>query len=113
MTTGSYELEFDMGEYFAARGAELSEPAFLGTVVFAFLFYPRLGLVPTAFVVAGLNAAVGTCLIFFTERVGPQDRRLHHRLLACQTVLLAAAAVGLTFSAQISEFGIGLYLKTQ
>jgi len=33
MTTGSYELEFDMGEYFAAKGAELSEPAFLGTVV--------------------------------------------------------------------------------
>ena len=36
MMTGSYELEFDMGEYFAASGAELSDPAFLGTIVIRF-----------------------------------------------------------------------------
>ncbi len=33
LTTGTYELEFDIGEYFGAKGAELSGPAFLGTVV--------------------------------------------------------------------------------
>ena len=33
---GSYELEFDMGEYFSARGADLSTPIFLNTVVIRF-----------------------------------------------------------------------------
>ena len=31
--TGQYELEFDIGDYFAGRGASLSEPRFLDTVV--------------------------------------------------------------------------------
>ena len=34
--TGIYELEFDIGEYFRQRGARLSEPAFLDTVVIRF-----------------------------------------------------------------------------
>jgi 5-hydroxyisourate hydrolase len=34
--TGSYELEFDVGEYFQGRGAELAEPAFLDTVIIRF-----------------------------------------------------------------------------
>lgn len=36
LTAGSYELEFDVGDYFRARGAELSDPAFLDTVVIRF-----------------------------------------------------------------------------
>ena len=36
--------------------------AFAGTVLFAFLFYPRVGLIPTAFIVASLNATVGVLL---------------------------------------------------
>lgn len=36
MTTGSYELEFDIAEYFAASGTALSQPPFLGTVVIRF-----------------------------------------------------------------------------
>ena len=35
-TTGTYELEFDVGEYFQRRGAELAEPAFLDTVIIRF-----------------------------------------------------------------------------
>jgi 5-hydroxyisourate hydrolase len=34
--TGTYELEFDVGEYFRRRGAELAEPAFLDTVIVRF-----------------------------------------------------------------------------
>lgn len=34
--SGSYELEFDIGDYFAARGVELADPVFLGTVVIRF-----------------------------------------------------------------------------
>ena len=33
LETGSYELEFDIGAYFAASGAEVAEPPFLDTVV--------------------------------------------------------------------------------
>lgn len=36
MKTGRYELEFDIGEYFRARGNDLAEPAFLDTVVLRF-----------------------------------------------------------------------------
>ena len=36
LVTGEYELEFDIGDYFRSRGAELDDPAFLGTVVIRF-----------------------------------------------------------------------------
>ena len=36
MATGTYELEFDIGDYFRARGVELADPAFLDTVVIRF-----------------------------------------------------------------------------
>ena len=36
MVTGPYELEFDVGSYFRARGTELAEPPFLDTVVIRF-----------------------------------------------------------------------------
>ena len=34
--TGTYELEFDIGEYFARRDAEVAKPPFLDTVVIRF-----------------------------------------------------------------------------
>jgi 5-hydroxyisourate hydrolase len=36
MRTGTYELEFDIADYFVALGAAVGEPAFLGTVVIRF-----------------------------------------------------------------------------
>ncbi len=36
LVAGSYELEFDIGDYFAANGVKVSEPAFLNTVVIRF-----------------------------------------------------------------------------
>ena len=36
MRTGTYELEFDVGEYFARLGAQVDNPAFLDTVVLRF-----------------------------------------------------------------------------
>lgn len=36
MGTGTYELEFDVGEYFARLGAAVDDPAFLDTVVIRF-----------------------------------------------------------------------------
>lgn len=36
MRTGPYELEFDIGAYFSARGTSVDEPPFLDTVVIRF-----------------------------------------------------------------------------
>jgi len=36
MRSGTYELEFDVGRYFADRDTPVDEPAFLGTVVIRF-----------------------------------------------------------------------------
>lgn len=36
MQAGTYELEFDIGEYFAAQGVTASNPPFLNTVVIRF-----------------------------------------------------------------------------
>jgi len=36
MITGSYELEFDIGDYFKGRNAVVDDPAFLDTVVIRF-----------------------------------------------------------------------------
>ncbi len=36
MTTGTYELEFDIGAYFSGQGNPLSDPPFLDTVVLRF-----------------------------------------------------------------------------
>ena len=40
MQAGTYELEFDIGEYFAAQGAMVSVPPFLNTVVIRFAVNP-------------------------------------------------------------------------
>ena len=36
MHTGTYELEFDVGAYFASQGVAIGSPPFLGTVVLRF-----------------------------------------------------------------------------
>lgn len=36
MVSGTYELEFDIGDYFRDQGADVGEPAFLDTVVIRF-----------------------------------------------------------------------------
>ncbi|MBU2677153.1 MAG: hydroxyisourate hydrolase [Gammaproteobacteria bacterium] len=36
LQTGTYELEFDIGDYFASRAEDLDDPAFLDTVVIRF-----------------------------------------------------------------------------
>lgn len=36
MKSGTYELEFDIGDYFATRAASVDDPAFLDTVLIRF-----------------------------------------------------------------------------
>lgn len=39
LVTGQYELEFDIGNYYRARGMELEDPAFLDTIVIRFALH--------------------------------------------------------------------------
>ncbi len=84
--------------------------AFLGTVTFAFFFYPRLGLIPTTFVVAALNAAVGLSLGAFRRRVEPSVRPRHRRLLGVQAALLLVLVGCIVAAPSINEFSLDLYL---
>ena len=84
--------------------------AFCGTVVFAFLFYPIVGLVPTAFCVASLNAAVGIGLLTQASKVGPRERRQYRTLIGLQSVLFAVLAACLVTANDINELFLRYYL---
>jgi spermidine synthase len=85
--------------------------AFIGTVLFAFLFYPILGLIPSAFLVGSLNALSGLTLYNFRETVQKEDKSLFFTMLFCVALLFGILVVSLIFSKPISEYLINLYLK--
>lgn len=84
--------------------------AFVGTVVFALFFYPVLGLIPTSFVVAIMNAFVGVLLFVHWRSVQEDRRRVYGALLGVQAVLLAALMVCINVADAISNVLMGLYL---
>lgn len=84
--------------------------AFSGTVVFAFVFYPVVGLIPTAFLVALLNAFVGVLLLTQRPRVHEDRRRQYGALLGVQAALFATLAVCSNFADRISELFLRQYL---
>lgn len=84
--------------------------AFAGTVVFAFLFYPVIGLVPTAFMVALINALVGVALTTQTRRVSTDKRTEYRTLLGVQAALAVVLIVCLTRAGGINEWFLGRYL---
>ena len=84
--------------------------AFAGTIVFAFLFYPRVGLIPTAFIVALLNAFVGVALATQARKVSEERTTEYWTLLSFQSALIAALLVCLPQADVINEWFIGRYL---
>ncbi len=84
--------------------------AFCGTVAFAFVFYPRFGLVPTAFFVALINALVGVCLYTQRHRVHEAGRRGYATLLGVQAVLFVVLAVLVQASDRVNELFLRFYL---
>lgn len=84
--------------------------AFSGTVVFAFFFYPIVGLIPTAFVVGLLNAFVGVLLLTQWQRVHEDLRRQYGTLLGVQAGLFATLVVCIHFADSISELFLRQYL---
>lgn len=86
--------------------------AFFGTVVFAFAFYPALGLIPTAFLVASLNALVGVALWTQSDKVQGGERRQFRALVVVQAVMLVVLAACLTRSGDINEIFLKYYLRS-
>jgi len=84
--------------------------AFLGTLVFAFLFYPKIGLIPTAFFVGSLNAFGGILLFTQRDNISKEMRKSYYVLLIGECLLFIAVVACLIFSSGISEYFINLYL---
>jgi spermidine synthase len=84
--------------------------AFAGTVVFAFVFYPHVGLLATAFSVAALNAVVGLALITLAEQVRSELRFQYHALLGAQGTLFVLLVSGLGVVRHLDEFLTRRYL---
>jgi len=86
--------------------------AFFGTVVFAFVFYPIVGLIPTAFLVASLNAAVGIGMLTQSKKVNPGERPQFRMLMAVQSVLLIVLVMCLVRAGDINELFLKYYLRS-
>lgn len=80
--------------------------AFLGAILFAFYFYPTLGLVASTFVLGLLNALVG----IYIGILYPDKR--NEVLEASLIVVAALLIVGLFFSHTLTEFFVTIYLLT-
>ncbi len=86
--------------------------AFFGTVVFAFVFYPIVGLIPTAFFVATLNAVVGVALLTQASKVQSHEHRQYRTLIAVQSVLLIVLVACLSTAGTINELFLRYYLES-
>ncbi len=84
--------------------------AFLGTMVFAFVLYPYVGLVPTAFTVAFLNATVGVFLLTQAKYVDESEKRQYRAMLWLVAALVLVLGYCLIDSEHISELVLKSYL---
>ena len=84
--------------------------AFAGTIVFAFVFYPIVGIIPTSFIVAFCNAAVGVALLTQAENVDSADKPLYRIMLGIIAILGLGLGFCLLFAASISDFVTDIYL---
>ena len=84
--------------------------AFLGTMIFAFVLYPFVGLVPTAFMVAFLNAVVGVSLLSKAEHVGDSEKGQYRVTLGIVSLMAIILGVCLFASTQITELVLKTYL---
>ncbi|MBF0522786.1 MAG: hypothetical protein HQL24_07005 [Candidatus Omnitrophica bacterium] len=79
--------------------------AFLGTIAFAFIFYPRLGLIPSSLLVGTMNALIGILLF---KAAGD---KLPKGLFILQALLLVLMVCCLLNASAINDYFIKLYLR--
>jgi len=86
--------------------------AFFGTIIFAFVLYPLVGLIPTAFFVALLNATVGIALLTQSHKVQLQEYKQYRRLIGVQSMLFIIFLPCLLFANSVNELFLKYYLKS-
>lgn len=84
--------------------------AFAGTLVFAFVFYPMIGLIKAALIVAIANAVVGSLLIIKLRLIRPEQRASFYKLAGAQAGVLAAISIMLVYAQALHEYLTYLYL---
>lgn len=84
--------------------------SFIGSIIFAFVLYPVVGLVPAAFLTGVFNALAG--MLIFAKRkksLEPEGKEKYSFLFA-QSLLFIVLVVLLLSSSQVNEFLIQKYL---
>ncbi len=84
--------------------------AFVGTITFAFVLYPIIGLVATAFTTAFLNSLVGLGFVSQADKLDQSSIFSYRVLLGLQTIVLAAVGICLIRAEQLSELFLKSYL---
>ena len=85
--------------------------AFLGTLIFAFIFYPVLGLIPTAFLVAAFNAVVGLLLYTQEQKIPLELKKIFYAHLYVLLFLFLVSGVCLIYVPGINAFFLNMYLN--
>jgi spermidine synthase len=86
--------------------------ALVGVLGFAFLFYPVVGLLPTAFWVAALNVAAALALLTQGRGVDRSLAKPYAGLLSAHGVLLAVLTACVWHASRLEEHFLHLYLRT-
>ena len=84
--------------------------AFVGALVFAFVFYPKLGLIPAAFITGLLNTAAGL-IAYFQAKKNTTKRKVSGNLAATQGVLGVVLVFLLINAKWINNYLIERYLN--
>jgi len=85
--------------------------AFLGTMTFAFVLYPYVGLIPTAFIIALCNAIVGLLLLRQKKHVSESDLPHFRGMIIVVSALALALIYYLVMADYIGELVLQAYLK--
>lgn len=84
--------------------------ALLGTLIFAFIFYPKMGLIGSSLFVGALNALTGILLWFMPKRVSLQKKRVYNFALCTQMIFFIGIVVCLLSSNILNEYFMSKYL---
>ncbi len=85
--------------------------AFTGTIIFAFIFYPKVGLIPTAFIVGFMNAVAGLLLFTQRQKVLETMQKSYYVSLSLQALLLIMIVICLFHVDRINNYFLILYMN--
>lgn len=85
--------------------------ALIGTVIFAFVFYPHIGLVPTGFLIGFLNSIAGISLFTQRKKVRNEVIKKYYSSLSVQAFVCAIMTICILNSQAINEYFITKYLR--